>query len=1801
MNEGMDMVRDCFVEGSRHMAARHRSSSKLLRPLLLLGLLVVAPSALADDPVCSDFIDDPLLPGTSVVVNEDESITVSVLNLCSDADGDTLRLRDTVRVADTTIASVTKSGDEVIFTPNANYNGITSFSFRVEDLPGLDRSNRATIQVTVLPVNDAPTLVSPIADVTLGEDTASIIVDVSSAFADADGDTLTFRLVGNSNAALITSAAMDAATGRLTLTFAPNMDGSDTIDVVASDDLFAEALDSFVVTITGTNDVPVANPDTVTVAEDTAAGIVIAVLANDELGDEPTTVTAGVAITLDTDDDIAEAHQFASNSSAYTFNDGLGGPVSKHRGFVDINGDGTITYTPNRNFSGADTVTYTIVDSDGESSTASVTITVTPVNDAPVIQGSSSLADSIAENTVLLLPAPGLLTSAFDADNELDELSIVLIDPADFAARIEVDADGRLLYQPAVDFVGTDTLRFQVSDGGAFSATYTFTITVTDDMRTDFGVSSGEVEFDFQLADIPLELSLGVDPNVLVVMDDSGSMDWTLATNEDQGRMNVVGFGGGLRAYAYLYTLPTNSYDAASGNGRVIPSNQVVEGAGGRLAGNTYGVWRAFNADYNPIYYNPRVRYRPWVGVGTNNVDFPNACPTRASLDAFQFPQVPAGCTGAATAGQEVDVAGNIPEYITGVPRMDRVGATNVTVTARPWAHYYRITDAAFVAGTRPAQGVAKELVEIVAADDTYDGGPDRTDCVASGSAPDVCTYAEEIQNFANWFTYYRSREYSTKYALGRVVAQSAGLRIGYGVINNVAADSLPIRLMNNNPATDNKRALLDQIYEVDSQNGTPLRSALDRAGRHFECVAGDTFGSTASTTPGDAACPVLAAPAGQCQQHFTLLFTDGAWNGDDGFATTNHDADAAAGSTDSVFDGGSFEDTIGGSLADVAMNYYERDLQSALSNEVQATVRDVAGVATGSVAAVFPGNLMHQHMSTYTIGFGLLGNITSAQVANIQANPATPFAAWGDPITNNIAKVDDLFHAAHNGRGAALSASDPTSLVNTISQAFEEFSQSIGAASAVSFDAARLNLGTTRFRGLFNVRDNSGELLAERLGNDGNYSVVWRASTLLDSVTPSTRVVVTYDPGARVGRDFTRTALAGITGILPAFTDATSGPDLVNYFRGDRSNERTGRNYRSRPATQGLLGDIVHSTPLFIGAPGFLGRDRDAYPTAEGQLYSEFKNARASRAGMVFTAANDGMLHGFEADTGQERFAFIPNKILNTDAFSNSLQDLASTAYAHTFFNDLSPESNDVFITTRGATTRAWRTVLVGGLGGGGKGYYAVDITDPANLDDTANAISSILWEFTDKDDTVAVRANGDPLVDEGGDPLEDGNGNPVKDLGYAYTEPQIQMTNAEHSSGQRKWAAVFGNGYNSTAGYATMFVVFIEAGIDGWGSGDVIKLRTDVGPPACPDTNGDGVRDVCDDDDVDGDVGFPNGLGSVRAVDEDGNGTVDLAYGGDQLGNLYRFDMRSSDPDEWRVVRIFQAKYDNGTPADTSDDQVQPITSRPIVLRNPQQPEGFIVLVGTGSYVTTPDATSTDIQSMYGIWDRGEENGFAPLVTDGRRYLVEQSYISFLGDDDDNAATPDRPLRRITSNCVEYGVGPLDTDAGCPTNPDASEVPFHRGWYIDLDGARASGDTAGNGSGPQFPGERAVRNIQLFGGFGFVNSVIPRGSNTCLDAPGGYALIFNPATGGTGSLRDEGALAFDRNNDGRFDALDRIGGDAISGSRFDGVPGDSTFIRSGSGATRVTQESTGDVDERNVPDSGGNRTGRLSWQELE
>jgi type IV pilus assembly protein PilY1 len=156
-----------------------------------------------------------------------------------------------------------------------------------------------------------------------------------------------------------------------------------------------------------------------------------------------------------------------------------------------------------------------------------------------------------------------------------------------------------------------------------------------------------------------------------------------------------------------------------------------------------------------------------------------------------------------------------------------------------------------------------------------------------------------------------------------------------------------------------------------------------------------------------------------------------------------------------------------------------------------------------------------------------------------------------------------------------------------------------------------------------------------------------------------------------------------------------------------------------------------------------------------------------------------------------------------------------------------------------------------------------------------------------------------------------------------------------------------------------------------------------------------------------------------------------------------------------------------------------------------------------------------------------------------------------------------------------------------------DYSFTGGKKGWFNDLDSV-AAGGTEGLDS-PEFPGERAIRNIQYRGYKAFVNSVIPRSSSSCVDVAGGYALAFCPGTGGENCL---GGGVFDLNDDGDFGILDEVDDLVVAGIRFDdSVPTDSSFI----GDTRVTQLSNQELQAVTTNTNLGSNLGRLSWKRLD
>lgn len=1730
-----------------------------------------------------------------------------------------------------------------------------------------------SLLVTVASVNDAPRYsIGFYADDRFDEDTGDILIDLASAFSDADqeddtsGDeVLTYRLTITDAANEFVQTPMIDETGLNVISDDSPDGGVRTLVVETTDpsivlDVFKDAHGTVDITVRATDqgrppplpadplpkfdegsfsvivdgigdDQPTAENDhhddfpALIITEDSPA-INFDVTENDYQGDAPVKVISVGQTIVDSNNDsqaLVSTTRLADALDTGSFIIEVNGEVScaasdcidAKRGSTTVTGlgisDAEIAYQPAANFNGEDTFTYCIEDAapadedpftpPNDDRCATVTVLVLPANDKPVVEETIVITMEQADDLIVggVEDERNLRNFVRDLDNThqdglgCDPLLITCTPgPGDpqpdrlyfyFAGAVTDNGqlfapfldDGSFNYRPDATYDGDDSFLFEVCDTNTPGdpdrcAPGRVSITIDALEGAPEGSSDGAVQFDYQLAQTPLELPIGPEPNVLIVNDDSGSMGWDIMSEGPSGLYQLPETGS-LLYYVNEATAGTNE--------RIAPADDDAP---------NQGLWRLRNSSFNTVYYNPASRYEPWEGLVTNDAEFPDSPPSAARHN-------PLSSTNTTDLTSTIDFTGRAivttdrvcttvcTRFRRGRCRSERttcVGGTEFTEVESVGFYiprYYEWTDLdgddALDAEPSPSRedagcalnrvlGCSEGVLVEIKNNRTYPRSADRTDCETTETS---CTYNEEIQNFANWFTYYRSREFTAKAALGVVVANAENLRVGYAKLNT-GINTRQIESMNTSERTGAKAALLDAIYATNSSGGTPLRRTLNHAGEYFSCNSTDIYTAnrrftttsddvnTASSNPGDNLCPVLPEPDGNCQQNFTLLITDGKWTG---ASPSTGDAD---GNNNTNFDGGAFAGSEFTTLADVAMNFYERDLHTGLNNEVPTTARDRA-LAADDAFENGTNDIMHQHMTTYTVGFGVKGIVTAEPT-----NFATGFV-WGNPFSSDLSKTDDVRHAAYNGRGEYLDASNASNLADKLVEAFDEFSQGSGAASAVSFNSQEIQQDTLIFRAFYNTKINTGDLIAQSLTDEGVLEEpVWSSAEALDSQNFNSRQIMTYDAANSVGIPFRPGSLntnqrdAFISD--PSSTAAQKNAEVtqrVNYLRGDSTNERPAGNFRERPVIEGRLGDIVHSTPVFVGAPNRVGRDQSPFPQTE--LYSSFRATRADRNEVIYVASNDGMLHGFDADDGSEVFGFMPNNLI-LGTFSRRITELLDFEYQHKFFVDLTPAVNDVFMDSDDDGDKEWITFLMGGQGAGAKAYFALNATDPAKLTESTSA-EVVLWEFTEADDTYPTDSDGNPLLTAGLTQRQDlqDTPQPVKDLGYSFSIPTIAMSNLLDSNGDQIWLSMFGNGYNATSGIAKLFLLFIDEGVDGlWCHPDMIHNQVLDGPlPAecigkqdfVKIDTGFGVQD-----------GFPNGLGTPRGIDVDGNGTLDYAYAGDTFGNFFRFDLTSDDFDDWSFTKIYEASYVDSD----SNETVQPITTQPIVTAHPTESDGFIVIFATGSYITIPDGRNKDIQSIYGLWDR-----LSPELLEVED-LVQQRFINLFNADFGN-------VRALTNNEVDYS---------------ATAEGGKKGWYNHLDAVELNGNQLLDD--PEFPGEKAIRNIQLRGGLAFVNSVIPRSDTSCVDIAGGFALSFCPGTGGTNCLGTRGI--FDLDNDGAFDAGDEVDGQVVAGTRFeDAVPTDSSFIED----KRITQLSDKSLDSTKTNTSGGENTGRLSWKELD
>lgn len=925
----------------------------------------------------------------------------------------------------------------------------------------------------------------------------------------------------------------------------------------------------------------------------------------------------------------------------------------------------------------------------------------------------------------------------------------------------------------------------------------------------------------------------------------------------------------------------------------------------------------------------------------------------------------------------------------------------------------------------------------------------------------------------------------------------------------------------------------------------TPLRKALNAVGQYYQTS------QPWSSMTGDPGWTSGSSTTYACRASYTILTTDGFWDGDNptdpaglaGAANTNGpvntvpSGDITQYTAAAPFSGGAADS--GASLADVATYYWANDLQPGMPNEVSTSTADPAA---------------WQHMTTFTVGLGftpvgILPTTTTVPQIFAWAHGGSPIAgfSWPTPsqinattgiASGSVNNIADLAHAAVNGHGDFFNVTNPADLATAFQKAIRDIAARTIPPTTAATNSSVLSLGALSFSTGYSTGDWSGALQAVTLNADGSVGdILWKAGVNLDAdfhsaSTYSNRKVYTGTYNAASATPFSviqfnatnaasldtseKTGLGGDASCPTGSTDTLC--NRINYLLGDPTNE--GTLYRTRTS---ILGAIIRSQPVYVAAA--TGNYYGTWPTFGGiappenavgaQTYNNFVSTEASRPGMVYIGANDGMLHAFQApvpqctatpdpttgncpsgdysfpsgaNPGHEVWAYVPRAVY---ANLGNLTNASDFAFLPTV--DATPVTRDVFFSegTR-SPDNSWHTILAGGVGLGGRGVYALDITDP-----TSFSASTVLWEF-DSDMTAA--SVGPACV------ASYGSCTP-SDLGYTLSQPNIgRLANG-------KWVVIVPNGYfpdcttpdiptgniaacqavaaqapGYAAGtpYSALFVMDAETG----------KMLAELKTPTS--IGGVPIKSF--------------GLATPVLGDYNGDQVDDVAFAGDALGNLWRFDLSDPSASNWTVTLVYKGgtAYD---PASGTSNVVQPITSMPRLFPDPTT-NRFMVVFGTGRFLGIGDNSDNTTQSVYGVRDVvGKTWTQADLV---QQYLHEEVAPATLAD----GVTPN-PFAGASLRCVTGGAS--DT---CDSPTAVSGVPAAAGgWYVNLytttsDGTRNdAGERVVVTPGAIFSSNTAVIGTLITGS---------QSTDACNPSTQGSILALNVLSGGSAGMSSLGGGAY-------------------------------------------------------------------------
>lgn len=868
------------------------------------------------------------------------------------------------------------------------------------------------------------------------------------------------------------------------------------------------------------------------------------------------------------------------------------------------------------------------------------------------------------------------------------------------------------------------------------------------------------------LVQTPLFIPTPLNPNLVVTLDDSGSMAWAYVPDGISGLLNTRRFK---------------------------------------------------SAAFNPIYFNPDTIYLP-------------------AVDASGSPLAPCSDPTSATSCMKTT-------YINGFDSSK--GTRNLATDYRPTFSYTPSSTTQSFGNNPTADFPGNETNGVAAYFYKYSGAPcDRTsdDCYTKADVPEA-----QYTNFFNWYAFYRTRNLMTMTGASRAfTGLDDKIRIAWQALNscNSLGESCTAASGSVNNGIrqftgDHRTNFFSWLSRLPASSGTPLRSAFGRAGTYYTTSgANSPYAENPYVTQGTEY---------SCRPNFHIAMTDGIWNGS--FSTTIDDDEESK----TLPDGKSynpdatlsrmFKSTSSGNVADIAFHFWSKDLRTDLDNNLPSYFPD-KGDDNEAAQYWSPRNdpATWQHMVNFTVGLGLSGSLGSdwendtfsgSFIAGLKDGTKT----W--PTTganNNPGNVFDLWHAAINSRGQFFSADDPKGLAEAFEQALNRVMAKSSSAAALAANSTRLGTGTAVFQARFDSASWSGDLYAIPLNPDGSTgTTAWNAAAQIPA--HDARSIFTW--GGTAGVAFTFDGLSS-TQREQLTADVGTQGELIDYIRGDGANEQpNGLGFRKRiraapvnDATKTApspLGDIINSDPAFVASENF-GYQLLTEGLATGSTpYDTFRLSKAARPRVVYVGANDGMLHAFHAGlstannvagligTGKELFAYIPNSLMP------HLATLADPNYAHRYFVDAPPFAGDAFVDD------AWKTMLVGSVGAGGKAVFALDVTDPVNFD-----AAKVHWEFT----------HGE--------------------LGNSMGKPVI----ARLANGN--WVAVFGNGPNSTSGKAKLFLVDLKKKANNtWEDGaDYRIIETD-------------------------NTTLANGLSEPTLYDKDNDKVIDYIYAGDLQGNVWKFDV--------------------------------------------------------------------------------------------------------------------------------------------------------------------------------------------------------------------------------------------------------------------------------------------------------------------